>query len=1320
MLQQKKIKLGNYYSDALKAAYHFKQKNWDEARQFFRRSGEAFMKYRLYDKYGEMIVRNFLSGSHDLNGTPKKKNWRPNYSALLTTLENSNDISQDESLALKTIETDGNHGMHDPDEITDRLETEANIKLVYAYSRKLTVSLYKSIHKNVPEKLNDAYNGIVNADVLEEHFDFGEVLEAADNFNNRNQYILISPPNDKNTSVDLKSSLARIPWSFILDFDPKTKGQYGLFTAFGAAKNSRVVPLVIDQYENHVSLPISTSGGRLNWLFANGLSESVGTSCSDFRSWNKRKYGKFIKDALRRFMTDSTNEYYIVCLNVEDRYLKDIIHSLTDIEEVQADLVHFIFVSTDEDYLADVSEEAVEYSFNSASFKMSANEFILGVEETMSCASSIPLSSVIVPSKASGKLDCIDISSIVSILKDGGLDVVHASIGATAPDDLIPSDTFFRGEDIRWFEISQEVEATRKILDILKNKVRDRMQLRQSSKFLLYHDAGAGGTTLSRRLAYDLRKEYPVVLLTKYIKGVTEDKLHLFYTKVKTPVLAIVEASKVNITTVDALVRNCNSNKARFLFVIVERHNKKVGFIEQQNNIHLSDTMADSDEKNRFVHKVNLYAKNKSDMAEWDKKSPNQCEVIDFSLAICNDDYKQEKIEKYVSYYNSQLSQPLNDFVLYVSMIYHYSQKEVSDLIFRNLFKKDGKVIGLQKYLRSHNAEEQALYKILSNVTDEAGKQTLWRPRYARFADAVLQSVCSVGGWKEMVYESSINLINSIKSNQQYLVDDSRQILISVFLERGKEELLGVEEAWSKDNNTHFSQLLEDLGYSELNQRNVLSRLANSFPNEAHFWGHLARFCYEKASIPKHFDEAMSFVQKAFDARGEKDFNLQHIAGMCKRRLLEYYKRENVKLDFEEIKDLTEEARGYFKESRRLNSKNIYAYISEIQLIVILIEYGKGQSPYDTYRKFLFSRDNEWYQEQYVSMLELIDETRILLSHMKTLGNTQKTHKSFDYLNKSESQSKNFIDDLPGMLNHLSAAIEKALYEERPRLRQLYVRYLLLSKVKGDTKRLGESWGLLTEKEQEKVENYLNSNIQQGNTNLFALRYWFQFIRKCRKDTPVDEILSRLQTLSQSSGSHPIVQLEANYNILVLKALTIIQDRDYFDADKIKEIKDLAFTCHQQSINDKYIFDLLVNDTDISGIVPYNENTDFSNCMRLHGTISSIRSMAQGEIKLDCGLTAFFAPSKGNFVEGKDETKEVTFVIGFRHDGLFALEVKAVGESDVVKTSDVSEELKEENAIENIDNVPRDTSSISCKKSDIFEVPSENQQKFKILGKIKL
>lgn len=176
------------------------------------------MKYRLYDRVDEMKVCNYLAGSHELNGKTRKKKWQPNYSELLDTLNSSDYISQDELQALKAIAVDGNQGIHDSDVETDRIETEASIKLVHAYSRKLTVSFYKSIHKDIPSKLTDAYDGRVNADVLEEHYDFGEVLEAADNFNNRNQYILISPPNDKNTSVDLKSSLTRIPWSFILDF----------------------------------------------------------------------------------------------------------------------------------------------------------------------------------------------------------------------------------------------------------------------------------------------------------------------------------------------------------------------------------------------------------------------------------------------------------------------------------------------------------------------------------------------------------------------------------------------------------------------------------------------------------------------------------------------------------------------------------------------------------------------------------------------------------------------------------------------------------------------------------------------------------------------------------------------------------------------------------------------------------------------------------------------------------------------------------------------------------------------------------------------
>ena len=46
--------------------------------------------------------------------------------------------------------------------------------------------------------------------------------------------------------------------------------------------------------------------------------------------------------------------------------------------------------------------------------------------------------------------------------------------------------------------------------------------------------------------------------------------------------------------------------------------------------------------------------------------------------------------------------------------------------------------------------------------------------------------------------------------------------------------------------------------------------------------------------------------------------------------------------------------------------------------------------------------------------------------------------------------------------------------------------------------------------------------------------------------------------------------------------------------------------------------------------------------------------------------------------------------------------------------------MKEENAIENIDNLSVETSSASGQRDDVYEIPSGNQQKFKIVGKIKL
>lgn len=87
------------------------------------------MKYRLYDRMDETKVCNYLAGSHELDGTPLKRKWQPNYSELLNTLNSSDYISQDELQALKAIQEDGNQGMHDSDE----KQIESKLKRVLSW-----------------------------------------------------------------------------------------------------------------------------------------------------------------------------------------------------------------------------------------------------------------------------------------------------------------------------------------------------------------------------------------------------------------------------------------------------------------------------------------------------------------------------------------------------------------------------------------------------------------------------------------------------------------------------------------------------------------------------------------------------------------------------------------------------------------------------------------------------------------------------------------------------------------------------------------------------------------------------------------------------------------------------------------------------------------------------------------------------------------------------------------------------------------------------------------------------------------------------------
>ena len=1136
-------------------------------------------------------------------------------------------------------------------------------------------------------------------------------------FNKNDRYILIAPRSTDDIPEDLLRTLSGIRWSVVIDFNNRTKDEGGLYHSMLPEIDDNCVPLTI-QNKNSYTLVSKGIHGETNWIFANGLSTLTGTTTYTIKEWIGKKYHQFIISILKEFCKKSTSAIHIISLFDNIDYLGEIIRRFDDIESAETDLVTFNIVTENKE-LSNKFNELDRYGFPIRVFNFSPTRLLSAL---VGYSKEIKSQSIIVPSVHSdGKCEWVDISDIYSKLASGGIMVVHNNVALEESTEVAATPSFFKGTTISWKELEVRVDVERNIYDSLKRKIKARLLGRQQSqKFTIYHLAGAGGTSVGRRLAYDFKDEIPTILINENNKTKTAELLEILSIRVDCPILAIMESSKVS--DIDDLISACNVRKRIVVFVLIKRTFNKPQHPNSEFSEFIYDKMSDWQEKDRFLYKVKLYNKGSQNIS-WLENTPfTQCEVLDFALSIAEKDYDKKALQRYVKIYLDLLPSPLRNFVAFISLIYHYGQLPVPDIIFRKTFVTESEKMGLSEYCRSRQNEVMYLQKLVINDNGSEEGDRLWRPRYAVFSELLLNELLGSGepnSWKDSLPEWSRLLIRTIKDNYEYLTEDIRKILVSVFLEREKMDLLGQEETWSaRGAQEKFSQLIDDMSYSIEDQKSILKLLAESFPEESHFWGHLARFCYENADTIREFDEALGYIEIAFEKDGQNDYNLLHIAGMCYRRKIEFYHRKQEVLAQEEIESLANDSKMYFQKSRRINPQNIYAYTSEVQLLTIVIEYGKSLSKYETYAQFLYSQGNGWYLEQYEQLNDLIDELRSLIDQTQTLGMTNRINKSKAMLALSENKAWEYVGKYVESLQSIKSHMINADRSSLPRLRLMYVRTLLLSKVKGKKDNQNKAWALLKAHELKEVENYLNQNVQQDSKNVYSLRLWMQFVRYSNINTPIEEIKSRLNVMYKNSIDYPMARLESAYFLYILNVFELIKENDTLNDRKIQEARLWIERCKELSSYDKYPYEWLSHLNDISGIISSRNKTEETQLVRITGTILEIKSAQQGIIRLDCGLDAFFAP-KEDYIKGRSETLPVSFVVSFRHDGLAAYFVRRLDGLDVSsEDSNITVDVTSgNNVIEEIDTTFVEKEHYP-EKTELFETSKLEMPKLKILGKV--
>ena len=743
---------------------YYSQERFDEAAVRFRMSAEAYMKVLIYEHLGDAFGHEVILGRKNQNGIALTRGYNLFYYELkkLCVDPNNTWIDAKTNTILEGIKEKSNAGAHDSNAVATRADLASQLEDCYELSEDLTNELYAHIGTPVPDELENAYrDAVVDSETISalRMIDMDYFVEQVDNFDKGCRYILVAPFSTQGLSETLLRNLMGIRWSMIIDFNCHTKESGGIYHSMLPTIDDNCTPFTILNRDGLSNMSKGTNG-NVNWIYANGLSTLQGTVTPDIKAWISKRMHHFLREALTEFCKKSLSRIHIISLLDEPDYLEEIIHQFDGIDFAERDLVTFSVIS-DNAIVRDDSLKLSRYGFDIKSYNFNLQSFLTQIGDFMQPEER---HTILVPARnQQNESVMLDVTHLYSKFSANGISVIHHDIAAEGGGEIKTIPTFYQGETITWKELEADIDVQRSRYDDLRRKILDRLKGRQSQKFQLYHLAGAGGTTVSRRLAYDLRDEAPTIIINEYVKGTTFSLIELLSMKVNRPMLAIVESSKVG--NIDDLIAECNAKKRMVVFVYVERTLKRPQMVNQPFLDFISDKMHDAEEKSKFSYKVQLYNPTHSN-EEWIKKTPfANCEVLDFSMSIAEKDYNRSALNSYIQHYLRQISEPVAEFLAYVSLIYFYAQRSVSDLVFRKVLVSNNGKSGLMEYLRSNPQEKPYLDKLITDDSDGLSDDREWRPRYSIFAELMLEQL--LGGsfperWKDALPEWSRKLIKAV------------------------------------------------------------------------------------------------------------------------------------------------------------------------------------------------------------------------------------------------------------------------------------------------------------------------------------------------------------------------------------------------------------------------------------------------------------------------------------------------------------------------------------------------------------------------------
>lgn len=993
-------------------------------------------------------------------------------------------------------------------------------------------------------------------------------------------YVLMCGPSSKIAEATV---LSGVPVSLVIDFDSMTDRQGVMSNVKASGFSARVLHL------GTPTAPPTLSRNSTSWMCIRGFDDE---EITELQSWKRSARKQF-----RRFLTDFgelTGGRQIVLIVAGDNgdwngwstaVIDDLMAEFGS--QLTVGLYGRLLPLIEADYAVECGEEEYREAIGRLVELLPAQD-----NPSLPGESGLTI------------LDARDAAWLREDMEPVGIGVEYSGQSDAAALD------FLRGGEITWWALNENVDVLRSDYAAWRKSVEGVLKNRRTLRLNLFHAPGAGGTTMGRRTLYDLHTTYPSVIVERFRPIETARRIDFLARKSGLTVLCLVDSVRVSDVSVSNLLSDLHASSTSAVLLYVARRYSPPSSLS--NSPYLEERVDDA-EAARFVE-------------TFSERVPQQRRVIEevgnypdgrrnpfmFGLSAFEDEFTG--LDAYVSRRVQDLPEDQTRLLVFCAIAHYYGQLGVPEYAVARL-------IGLPA------SKSGSVARVLRPETrgllwrSPAGE---WRTTHQLVAHEILMQM---GGgkylWKRHLTTWGHEFAKFLLSGTP-LDEDLLRLAEAVFIQRGSQELLGS----ASGAQNMFSRLIEDVPSAE-GAVELLAAASDLVPHEAHFAAHVARYYAFKL---RDFPKASEFATRA-SALDPRDNVLHHVLGMVHRSRT--YDAIGRGAELAELEPWVKLAADEFGQARELAPPSEeYAYISEIQLRIALIDYGiRG---YGSVADYLAGKPEPL-------IVESVTVAEDLLSSVRYLGDARNPS-GYEKTNRAKLTA--LYGDYEKALQLFNSLLDKPGHDSVPVRRQLVWTYLA---------RVERDWRRLNPKSTERVLELLEQNLREGDYSANDVRQWWRAIRY-QKTPPSQDRVHEVLTYWRESYRSP----ESLYCSYVVYAL------DAFDGSHVAvaETQRYQGECSRLSGGDpraKLGIDWLGSGTGIKRLVHQSELgrwdphlefwSDTSRLRRIEARISDIRGPQAGNARFH-GISVFFVPARAGVEKGRHENHILTGYLAFSRDGV--------------------------------------------------------------------